>query len=177
MQAAVKGELWRLRDPTGKPPGVMGWWPSRAVTFIENHDTGSTQGHWPFPSSHVMEVWRFSLCFWLCAQFQPNASTKFLILVQFRFWLQPYGFICYPTIWPHCILQGYAYILTHPGVPTVFYDHFYDWGDSYHVQIAKLVRYSQLAIIPSPPPFLLPSPQGSVYRIWNHSNKQIWKCR
>lgn len=85
MQAAVKGELWRLRDPTGKPPGVMGWWPSRAVTFIENHDTGSTQGHWPFPSSHVMEVWRFSLCFWLCAQFQPNASTKFLILVQFRF--------------------------------------------------------------------------------------------
>lgn len=21
----------------------MGWWPSRAVTFLDNHDTGSTQ--------------------------------------------------------------------------------------------------------------------------------------
>lgn len=43
MQEAVKGQYWRLRDPKGKPPGVMGWWPSRAVTFIDNHDTGSTQ--------------------------------------------------------------------------------------------------------------------------------------
>ena len=43
MQEAVKGEFWRLRDPQGKPPGVMGWWPSRAVTFLDNHDTGSTQ--------------------------------------------------------------------------------------------------------------------------------------
>ncbi|KAG1355375.1 Alpha-amylase [Cocos nucifera] len=78
LQAAVKGELWRLRDPQGKPPGVMGWWPSRSVTFIENHDTGST--------------------------------------------------------------QGYAYILTHPGIPTIFYDHFYDSGDSTHNQIVKLMN-------------------------------------
>ena len=32
-------EYWRLKDAAGKPPGVMGWWPSRAVTFLENHDT------------------------------------------------------------------------------------------------------------------------------------------
>ncbi|XP_020094166.1 probable alpha-amylase 2 isoform X2 [Ananas comosus] len=89
LQEAVKGEMWRLRDQGGKPPGVLGWWPSRAVTFIENHDTGSTQGHWPFPSDHIME--------------------------------------------------GYAYILTHPGIPTIFYDHFYDWGDSIHDQIVKLM--------------------------------------
>lgn len=89
LQEAVKGEFWRLRDTQGKPPGVMGWWPSRAVTFIENHDTGSTQNHWPFPSHHIME--------------------------------------------------GYAYILTHPGIPTVFYDHFYDWGNSIHDQIVKLI--------------------------------------
>ncbi|KAF9621469.1 hypothetical protein IFM89_021773 [Coptis chinensis] len=89
LQEAVKGELWRLCDPQGKPPGLMGWWPSRAVTFIDNHDTGSTQGHWPFPSSHIME--------------------------------------------------GYAYILTHPGIPTVFYDHFYDWGETIHDQIVKLI--------------------------------------
>lgn len=43
MQEAVKGQFWRLRDSQGKPPGVIGWWPSRAVTFIDNHDTGSTQ--------------------------------------------------------------------------------------------------------------------------------------
>ncbi len=42
---------WHLLQ--GKAIGVNGWWPSKAVTFIENHDTGSTQQHWPFPSEHV----------------------------------------------------------------------------------------------------------------------------
>lgn len=70
-----KCEYWRLSDKKGKPPGVVGWWPSRAVTFIENHDTGSTQGHWRFPAGKEM--------------------------------------------------QGYAYILTHPGTPAVFYDHLF----------------------------------------------------
>ncbi|PSC70086.1 alpha amylase domain [Micractinium conductrix] len=69
-------EYWRLSDAAGKPPGLMGWWPSRAVTFLENHDTGSTQGHWCFPH--------------------------------------------------HALEQGYAYLLTHPGTPTVFYDHLHD---------------------------------------------------
>ncbi|KAJ8773734.1 hypothetical protein K2173_006384 [Erythroxylum novogranatense] len=68
-------EYWRLSDQKGKPPGVVGWWPSRAVTFIENHDTGSTQGHWRFPGGKEME--------------------------------------------------GYAYILTHPGTPAVFFDHIF----------------------------------------------------
>eukprot|EP01018_Ginkgo_biloba_P018376 Gb_04803 [translate_table: standard] len=89
LQEAVKGEWWRLRDCQGKPSGVLGRWPSRAVTFIENHDTGSTQAHWPFSSNHIME--------------------------------------------------GYAYILTHPGIPTVFYDHFCDWGSSIQNQIIKLM--------------------------------------
>ncbi|XP_057494019.1 alpha-amylase 3, chloroplastic-like [Actinidia eriantha] len=71
--ALQRCEYWRLSDQKGKPPGVVGWWPSRAVTFIENHDTGSTQGHWRFPGGKEM--------------------------------------------------QGYAYILTHPGTPAVFYDH------------------------------------------------------
>eukprot|EP00850_Spirogloea_muscicola_P015054 SM000112S23996 [mRNA] locus=s112:205571:213129:- [translate_table: standard] len=87
LHSALHSEYWRLIDPQGKPPGVMGWWPSRAVTFLENHDTGSTQGHWPFPRDKL--------------------------------------------------LQGYAYILTHPGTPVIFYDHFYDFG--LHDQIAELV--------------------------------------
>ncbi|XP_047319845.1 uncharacterized protein LOC124923895 [Impatiens glandulifera] len=78
LHSALHNEYWRLIDPQGKPTGVMGWWPSRAITFLENHDTGSTQGHWPFPREKLP--------------------------------------------------QGYAYILTHPGTPTIFYDHFYDFG-------------------------------------------------
>ncbi|PSC71161.1 alpha-amylase chloroplastic [Micractinium conductrix] len=69
-------EYWRLKDGAGKPPGLMGWWPSRAVTFLENHDTGSSQGHWRFPG--------------------------------------------------HAVEQGYAYIITHPGTPCVFWDHLLD---------------------------------------------------
>ena len=87
LNAAVEGELWRLIDPQGKAPGVMGWWPAKAVTFVDNHDTGSTQAMWPFPSDKVM--------------------------------------------------QGYAYILTHPGIPCIFYDHFFTWG--FKDEIAALV--------------------------------------
>ncbi|CAN6470238.1 unnamed protein product [Victoria cruziana] len=78
LHSALHNQYWRLIDPQGKPTGVLGWWPSRAVTFLENHDTGSTQGHWPFPREKLT--------------------------------------------------QGYAYILTHPGTPVIFYDHFYDFG-------------------------------------------------
>ncbi|KAK4261171.1 hypothetical protein QN277_004209 [Acacia crassicarpa] len=84
--ALERCEYWRLSDQKGKPPGVVGWWPSRAVTFIENHDTGSTQGHWRFPNGKE--------------------------------------------------IQGYAYILTHPGTPTVFFDHIFS---HYHSEIAALL--------------------------------------
>lgn len=41
LQEAVKNcQYWRLRDQNGKAPGVLGWYPKRAVTFIDNHDTG-----------------------------------------------------------------------------------------------------------------------------------------
>ncbi len=79
QEAVQRREYWRLVDTQGKPPGLVGMWPSRAFTFIDNHDTGSTLNHWPFPSQHVA--------------------------------------------------LGYAYILTHPGTPTVFYDHFYQEKD------------------------------------------------
>ncbi|KDD74952.1 hypothetical protein H632_c966p0, partial [Helicosporidium sp. ATCC 50920] len=74
QEALQRREYWRLIDAQGRPPGVLGIWPSRSITFLENHDTGSTLQHWPFP--------------W------DGAG------------------------------QGYAYILTHPGTPCVFYDHF-----------------------------------------------------
>lgn len=54
LQYAVQHkQYWRLKDNKGKAPGLLGWWPAKAVTFVDNHDTGSTQQHWPFPASHV----------------------------------------------------------------------------------------------------------------------------
>ncbi|CAL5221418.1 g3605 [Coccomyxa viridis] len=74
QEAMGRGEYWRLIDSQGRPPGLLGMWPSRAVSFIENHDTGSTLNHWPFPEDHLH--------------------------------------------------AGYCYIITHPGSPCIFYDHF-----------------------------------------------------
>jgi len=89
QEACGRGEFWRLVDAQGRAPGVIGLWPARAVTFLDNHDTGSTQAHWPFPGSQVG--------------------------------------------------QGYAYILTHPGTPCVFWDHYFDWGDDLRKQIDSLL--------------------------------------
>ncbi|XP_020218991.1 uncharacterized protein LOC109802167 isoform X2 [Cajanus cajan] len=61
LHSALHNEYWRLIDPQGKPTGVMGWWASRAVTFLENHDTGSTQGHWPFPRDKLMQGYAYIL--------------------------------------------------------------------------------------------------------------------
>ncbi|KAF7830625.1 alpha-amylase [Senna tora] len=90
LQAAVEGELWRLKDSNGKPPGMIGMKPENAVTFIDNHDTGSTQNQWPFPSDKV--------------------------------------------------IQGYAYILTHPGTPSIFYDHFVEWGLKEQIRNLTAIR-------------------------------------
>jgi alpha-amylase len=63
QQACATRQWWRLRDAAGRPPGVMGLWPSRAVTFLDNHDTGShpNQGHWPFPSNRVAQGYAYIL--------------------------------------------------------------------------------------------------------------------
>ena len=78
LQDALNNNNLGAMNIGGKAPGLIGWSPSKSVTFIDNHDTGSTQNLWPFPSAKVM--------------------------------------------------QGYAYILTHPGIPMVFWDHYFDWG-------------------------------------------------
>eukprot|EP00854_Cymbomonas_tetramitiformis_P016792 gene16792-19949_t len=42
LQVAVSNcEYSRLADQDRKPPGLLGWWPKRAVTFVDNHDTGN----------------------------------------------------------------------------------------------------------------------------------------
>jgi alpha-amylase len=37
------------------------------------------------------------------------------------------------------ILQGYAYILTHPGIPTVYWVHYFDWGTANQTAIKTLI--------------------------------------
>ena len=88
QEAVQRKEYWRLIDGQGRPPGVLGLWPSRAITFLENHDTGSTLQHWPFPWQHAAE--------------------------------------------------GYAYLLTHPGTPCIFLDH-YLYDENLKSHILKLV--------------------------------------
>jgi alpha-amylase len=36
--------------------------------------------------------------------------------------------------------MGYAYILTHPGVPCVFWSHYFDWGAPARLAIEQLIR-------------------------------------
>lgn len=44
LQEAVRYTQYdRLRDRNGKASGLLGWWPQKACTFIDNHDTGEKQ--------------------------------------------------------------------------------------------------------------------------------------
>jgi alpha-amylase len=38
------------------------------------------------------------------------------------------------------VMQGYAYILTHPGVPCVYWVHFYDWGHAAAIKSLMAAR-------------------------------------
>ncbi|MCI9846541.1 starch-binding protein [Flavobacterium pectinovorum] len=70
-----------LKDGSGKASGLIGVWPSNAVTMLDNHDTG--------PKPYGQDLWIF-----------PGDQ----------------------------VLKGYAYILTHPGTPMVWWPHYFNWG-------------------------------------------------
>ncbi len=45
LQEAVRYTQYdRLRDRNGRASGLLGWWPQKACTFIDNHDTGERLG-------------------------------------------------------------------------------------------------------------------------------------
>jgi len=46
-------------------------------------------------------------------------------------------------------MQGYVYILTHPGIPCVFWRHFFDQGEGQKAQIIKLIAIRKKAGITS----------------------------
>jgi alpha-amylase len=41
--------------------------------------------------------------------------------------------------------QGYAHILTHPGVPTVYWKHYFDWGSDLREKIRALINARKVA--------------------------------
>jgi len=113
--ALARGEFWRLKNRNGRMPGIAGVRPDVAVTFIDNHDTGPA----PWNDSAGKELFdTVSL---------PNHK---------------YGQNCWP--FPHDkIMAGYAYILTHPGIPCVFWVHYFDWGYRKEIKELMSLRKSQ----------------------------------
>ncbi len=90
----------------GNGTGLMGDntdnlpWKNKAVTFLENHDTG-----WRTNEDGSNE--------------QDHDNDSFLNNRQ--------------------VEQGYAYILTHPGIPCVFWKHYFDWGQPLQDKIRALI--------------------------------------
>lgn len=81
-------------------------WKNRAVTFLENHDTGyRTHEDGTAEEGHTFD------------NFANNWQVE----------------------------QGYAQILTHPGVPTVYWKHYFDWGSDLQNKIRALINARKVA--------------------------------
>jgi alpha-amylase len=95
-------DFGRLRSHSGGrvvPGGLIGFWPSRAVTFLDNHDTEYRR-----EQEHHHE----------------------------------YGGTCHFA--GTAVETAYAYTLTHPGIPSVFWSHYFDWGEPTRRRIDALIR-------------------------------------
>jgi alpha-amylase len=81
-------------------------WKNRAVTFVENHDTGYRTNE--------------------------NGSTE-----------KGHTFDNFANNWE--VEQAYAYILTHPGIPCVYWKHYFDWGNDLQNRIKALINARKVA--------------------------------
>ncbi|MEG9434599.1 alpha-amylase [Edaphobacter sp. HDX4] len=85
-------------------------WKQRAVTFVENHDTGyRTNDDGTAQTDHQAD------------SFANNWQVE----------------------------QAYAYVLTHPGVPCVYWKHYFDWGSDLQSKIKALINARKVAGITS----------------------------
>jgi alpha-amylase len=101
-EACLRDDYARLRSVNGGrvvPGGLLGYWPSRAVTFVDNHDTEYRRDE-----EH---------------RYQYNDTRHFA---------------------GRTVDMAYAYLLTHPGTPCVFWSHYFDWGPVTRQRIDALVR-------------------------------------
>lgn len=111
-----KGNYIPLYGPFGTGIGLVGdttdgyGWRNRAVTFLENHDTGYRTDESGKPQSH-------------------HEHDSFL------------------NDWQ--VEQGYAYILTHPGIPTIYWKHYFDWGNELRERLKALINARKVADVHS----------------------------
>ncbi len=81
-------------------------WKQRAVTFLENHDSGYRTDEDGNPEKgHERDL--------------------------------------FSNGWE--VEQGYAYVLTHPGIPTVYWKHYFDWGARLQSRIKALINARKAA--------------------------------
>ena len=59
--------------------------------------------------------------------------------------------------------QTYAYLLTHPGVPCIYWPHLFDWGNTAKTQITDLVAIRKAAGIHSQSNLSIETAQNGVY--------------
>ncbi len=81
-------------------------WKQRAVTFLENHDTGFRTNEDGTPQ-------------------QDHQADSFANNWQ--------------------VEQGYAVVLTHPGVPCVYWKHYFEWGQDLQSKIDALINARKAA--------------------------------
>jgi alpha-amylase len=91
-------------------------WKQRAVTFLENHDTGYRTNDDGTPEEHHS-----------VDNFANNWEVE----------------------------QAYAYILTHPGIPSVYWKHYFDWGEGLRDKITALINARKVAGVHSGSPLHL----------------------
>ena len=97
QNAFIDNNLSYLKDSSGKASGLIGIWPEKAVTMLDNHDTG--------PAPYGQDLWIF-----------PGNQ----------------------------VLKGYAYLLTHPGTPMVWWPHYFNWGIKNEIDTLIRVRKDNL---------------------------------
>jgi alpha-amylase len=102
FQACTTNDFGCLRSVVGGrvvPAGLVGYWPSHAVTFVDNHDTD-------------------------CSRDEEHRRCND-------------GISHFPG---KTAIMSYAYILTHPGVPCVYWPHYFDWGTYTRGRIGRLMQ-------------------------------------
>jgi alpha-amylase len=107
FEACTGDDYTHLRGHGGGragPSGLIGLWPSRAVTFVDNHDTEYRRDG------------------------RPGSEN--------------YGTRHFPD---RTVDLAYAYTLTHPGVPCVFWSHFFDWGEPTRRRLERLIKVRRYA--------------------------------
>lgn len=70
--------------------------------------------------------------------------------------------------------QAYAYLLTHPGVPCIYWPHLFDWGNTAKTQITDLITIRKAAGIHSQSNVTIETAQNGVYAaITNGDNYDV----